>query len=499
VIGAVRSLGERFADFAMEYIPDPYVFAILLTILAFAGALGVGAGPVAALEAWSDGLWVFLTFMAQFAVILMTGDAIAKSPTVTRFLREIASYPVPTDEPSSGLGRLVPEGRFHATAFVSLVAMAGALISWGIGLIAGAVMSRQVGYQAREHGVKLHYPLLAAAGYTGLMIWHSGLTSSSALLMASPGSLPESFLQYTPNGLPISATIGSAVNLVTVALMLVVIPPVLGLLHPRGDGEVSQLPEEAYRNMMPDKGDTDPTGIAESVDEGTVEAEDVEADGGVAADRRTVADRLNESTLLTVLILGFPAYYFIDAWVLSGGGVASLTLNSINAFFLFFAILLWRTPARIVSQMEESAENIAGIIFQFPFYAGISGLLTGTALATVISNFFASFATPLTWPVIGMVSAGIMNVFVPSGGGQWVAQGPILLDTTQQLGMPLRTAVLIEMMGDQLTNMIQPFWAIPLLALTDLRARDIIGYTMVAMLAGFAIMGTTMTVMLGVL
>jgi short-chain fatty acids transporter len=490
VVDGIKRVGERFADFAMEYIPDPYVFAIVLTVLAFVGALSVGTGIRTALDAWTDGVWVFLTFMAQFAVILMTGDAIAKSPTVTRLLRNIAEFPLPTEE-SSGVGRFVPEGRFHATAFVSLVAMLGALISWGLGLIVGAVMARQVGYQARENDVKMHYPLLAAAGYTGLMIWHSGLTSSSALLMATPSALPESFLQYTPEGLPVSATLGSTVNLVTVALMLLVIPPVIALLHPDEEDGISELPDKAYRKMTPEPGDTDPTGIAD----------DVAADGGVATatDQFTVADRLNSSTLLTVLILGFPAYYFVDAWILSGGGIASLTLNSINAFFLFFAILLWRTPERIVAQMEKSAENIAGIIFQFPFYAGISGLLTGTALAATISNFFASFATPLTWPVIGMISAGIMNVFVPSGGGQWVAQGPILLDTTQQLGMPLHTAVLIEMMGDQLTNMIQPFWAIPLLALTDLRARDIIGYTTVAMLAAFLIMGTTMTVLLGVL
>jgi short-chain fatty acids transporter len=399
-------------------------------------------------------------------------------------MRRITSVPLPEEEGWSGLGRIVPRSRFHATAFVSLVAMACALISWGLGLIVGAVRTRQVGYQARERGIHIHYPLLAAAGYTGLMIWHSGLTSSSALLMASPDSLPEAFLQYTPNGLPITETIGSTTNLATVALMLVIIPPTMALLHPGEDADIKQLPDKAYEAMTPDT-------------EG--EAAGVVTDGGtaVADERMTVADRLNNSVILTVLILGFPAYFFIKAWVLSGEGIAGLTLNSINAFFLFFAILLWRTPAGVVAQMEDSAENIAGIIFQFPFYAGISGLLTGTVLAEVISNFFAGFATPLTWPVIGMISAGIMNIFVPSGGGQWVAQGPILLDTTQQLGMPLRTAVLIEMMGDQLTNMVQPFWAIPLLALTNLQARDIIGYTMVAMLVAFVIMATTMTLLLG--
>jgi len=147
--------------------------------------------------------------------------------------------------------------------------------------------------------------------------------------------------------------------------------------------------------------------------------------------------------------------------------------------------------------MKDSVSNISGIIFLFPFYAGIAGLLTNTGLASMLTRFFAQQATPATWPLIGITISAVVNVFIPSGGGQWVAQGPILMETTQQFGMPLSTAVLLEMLGDSLTNMIQPFWAIPLLAIANLRARDIIGYTAVAMVVGFVIVGTTVTVFLG--
>lgn len=480
--GPIRRLGERFADASLKYMPDPYVFVIVLTALAFLGALGVGATPVAAMNAWYDGVWVFLTFMAQFAVILMTGDAIAKSPAVTRLLERIAS---------------LPGSRTTAVAFTSLTAMLAGLISWGLGLIVGAVMAKQVAYQGREKGLSLHYPLLAAAGYTGLMIWHSGLTSSSGLLMAS--EVPENFPDYV-GIIPFSQTVGSTVNVVTVALLLLVVPLVMAALHPTDDADVRELPDSIAADMTP---------AGARASEGESDGR-LSADGGAGVagrndpvepdlnERLSPADRLNSSVILTLVIAAFPAYYFLKAWVIDGSGFSSLTLNSINAFFLFCAIVLWKTPEGIVGQMEESAENVAGIIFQFPFYAGISGIVTGTALASVIANFFAGFATPTTWPVIGLISAGIMNVFVPSGGGQWVAQGPILLETTRQLGMPLRTAVIIEMMGDQLTNMIQPFWALPLLALADLRARDIIGYSTVAMLAGFLVMAATMTLFLGV-
>lgn len=213
---------------------------------------------------------------------------------------------------------------------------------------------------------------------------------------------------------------------------------------------------------------------------------------------RTLADRLNNSVLVGGVIAIFPAYYVLNAWFLRPGGLSNLTLNSINALFLLAAILLWRSPIRLVAQMKESVSNISGIVFQFPFYAGIAGLLTGTGVAGAITGFFAQFATRTTWPVIGVVISALVNVFIPSGGGQWVAQGPILMETTRAFGLPLSYAVIIEILGDPLTNMIQPFWAIPLLAIANLRARDIIGYTVVAMLAGFCITAVVVTLMMGV-
>ncbi|WP_338727869.1 TIGR00366 family protein [Haladaptatus sp. DJG-WS-42] len=476
----IRRLGGIFAELSLRYVPNPYVLVILLTVIAFGGAIAVGSSPTEAMTAWTGGVWTLLGFMAAFAVTLMMGDAIAKSPAVTRFLARIAK---------------LPSSPFTAVAFVSFVGMIAGLISWGLGLIVGAVMAKQVAYQGREKGMNLHYPLLAAAGYTALMIWHSGLTTSSGLIMADPALIPPTFeaaLAQFPNenvmenGFSLGKTIGHPVNLVTVGLMLVVIPPLMGALHPKDDDEIKTLPDKVYRQMAGDKASTD-GGVAEESKTGVAP--------GLAG--TTFADKLNNSKIIGLVIALFPLYYVINAWIINGQGISSLTLNSINAMFIFLAMILWVTPKRIVQQMDESVENVGGIIFQFPFYAGISGLLTGTALTATIANFFASIATPTTWPVIGLISAGIVNIFVPSGGGQWVAQGPILLDTTAQLGMPLETAILIEMMGDQLTNMVQPFWALPLLALANLRARDIIGYSTVAMVGGFIIMAITMTVMLG--
>lgn len=471
MLDVFRTFGERCSDLSEEYIPDPYVIAIVLTFVASVAAVVTGSGPRETVTAWTNGVWSLLPFMAAISVLLMTGDSIAKSPTFTRGLERLAR---------------LPDSRFAAVWFTSFVAMAAAIGSWTIGLIVGAIMAKRVAYECREKDIKVHYPLLAAAGYTSLMVFHGGLSSSVGLMMADPSLIPASFPAYAREGIALSKTIGSLANIVTTVTLLLVIPVVMGLLHPK-EGDIKQLPRTTYKE----------------IDEIVVKA-GIKGDGGdgpVATDggTRSVADRLNDSRIIGLAIAIFPAYFILNAWVLQPGGISNLTLNSINALFLLLAILLWGRPTAIVAQMKDSVTNISGIIFQFPFYAGIAGLLTGTGLATVIVEFFGAFATPTTWPVIGVLVAGLVNIFIPSGGGQWVAMGPIMLEITTSLGMNPEDAIIIEMLGDQLTNMIQPFWAIPLLAIANLRARDIIGYTTVAMLVGFVIVGGWLTLFLGVL
>lgn len=466
MLSSLRRFGERCSDLSEAYVPDPYVIAILLTFVATGAALATGAGPKTTLTAWTKGVWTLLPFMAAISVLLLTGDAIAKSPTFTRGLERLAR---------------LPDSRFSAVWFTAFVAMAASVVSWAIGLIVGAIMAKRVAYECQEKGIAVHYPLLAAAGYTSLMVFHGGFSSSVALMMVDPSLIPATFPDYARVGIPLERTIGSPTNVVTTGTLVAVIPVVMGLLHPT-DG-IRELPRRTYRE----------------VDEVVTEAfadSTAATDGGEA---RSAADRLNDSRVIGLSIALFPAFFVVNAWVLQPGGIANLTLNSINALFLLLAILLWQRPTAIVAQMKESVTNVSGIIFQFPFYAGIAGLLTGTGLTTVIVEFFGAFATPATWPVVGVLVAGIVNVFIPSGGGQWVAMGPIMLDITTGFGYAPEQALLIEMLGDQLTNMIQPFWAIPLLAIANLRARDIIGYTAVAMLVGLVVVCGWLTLFLVVL
>ena len=504
MITVLRRMGERFSDLSERYIPDPYVIAIVLTFVAVAAALGTGAGPQQTMRAWNAGVWTLLPFMASIAILLMAGDAIAKSPRFTTQLEKLAR---------------IPDSQFAAVWFVGFVAMAAAIVSWAIGLIVGAIMAKRVAYECQEKGIEVHYPLLAAAGYTSLMVYHGGLTSSVSLMMADATLIPGTWEPQYREAIPIDQTIGSLANIVTTGTLLVVIPIVMGLLHPK-EG-IRELPRSVQRKIdeVADPADVDTATVADGgwpVDDGGAEDRRI-ADGGTeerrvsdggsgdkrvsdgCAEDKRVADKLNDSRLIGLSIAIFPAYFVIDAWILQPGGLSNLTLNSINALFIALAVLLWIRPTALVEQMHESVTNIAGVIFQFPFYAGIAGILTGTGLAALLVEFVGGFATPATWPLIGVFLAGLVNIFIPSGGGQWVAMGPIMLEITEGMGMTPRDAVLIEMLGDQLTNMIQPFWAIPLLAIANLRARDIIGYTTVAMIVGFVIVAGWLTVFLVVL
>ena len=484
MIGVLRRLGERFSDLSEEYIPDPYVIAIVLTFFAVVAAILTGAGPQQTMRAWNAGVWTLLPFMASIAILLMAGDAIAKSPRFTTQLERLAQ---------------IPNSQFTAVWFVAFVAMVAAVISWAIGLIVGAIMAKRVAYECQRKGIAVHYPLLAAAGYTSLMVYHGGLTSSVSLMMADASLIPAAWEPQYRRPVSLSETIFSLANIVTTGTLLLVVPVVMGLLHPKEN--VRELPTAAYRKIdaATDPEDIDTAAVADGGQPVGESDERVGSTTSQPAGGDRVADKLNRSRLIGLSIALFPAYFVVDAWFIQPGGISNLTLNSINALFITLAVLLWVRPVALVDQMRESVTNISGVIFQFPFYAGIAGILTGTGLATLLVEFVGAFATPMTWPAIGVLLAGFVNVFIPSGGGQWVAMGPIMLEVTEQMGMQPRDAILIEMLGDQLTNMIQPFWAIPLLAIANLRARDIIGYTTVAMLVGLVIVVGWLTLFLAVL
>jgi len=432
----IHTLGKIMARFARRFIPDPFIFAVFLTIVTWVmGVFCTESGPWQMVLFWYKGFWELLGFGMQMCLILTTGYAVAVSGPVHGLIL-----------------RLARSCRTPAKAYylVALCSVCAGLINWGLGLIVGALLAREVSYALQRESIPIHYPLLGACGYVSQMVWHGGLSGSAPLQVATPGH----FLADRIGMIPVSQTIFSPLNLSLSGILVLLVPAVFVMLRPREGERIETV--TAFAGSM----------------------EDIPY-GRRRRRAATPAQKIEESRILSLLVgvTGIAAV----AWELCRSG-SSLDLNAVNFIFLFAGILLHRTPMSYVRAVGEGAKGCAGIILQFPFYAGIMGMMKYSGLVAVISSAFVAVSSRRTFPFFTFLSAGIINLFVPSGGGQWAVQGPISIEAGARLGLPAGKIVMAVAYGDEWTNMLQPFWALPLLGITGLRARDIMGYTITVML-----------------
>jgi short-chain fatty acids transporter len=475
----ISQLGLRISAGFRRTAPDPFVLAILLTLVTAALALYLGfpdaraAGrPVTAralglLDAWGPqgGLWKLLQFAMQMCLILVTGHALAASVPVGRLIARIAA---------------VPRSTAHAAAIIALCACATATINWGLGLIVGALLAREVGLSMKRRGLPSHYPLLAASGYTGLMVWHGGFSGSAPLSMTTAEgarrvlpNLPEA---WGERGLGLEQTLGSPMNLVITGGLVLLIPLVMSLMAPRNASDM-----QGVEQFVPAAaGRLEPATVAREPLAGEVER------------RGAIPDWLERSPFIAYALALLLALAVARFWQVRGA--TSIGLNEVNGAMLALGLLLHGSARSYAAAVEDGARGCAGIILQFPLYAGIMEMLSVSGLVKLFSDALLSVGTPTTLPLMSFISAGVVNFFVPSGGGQWAVQGPIALQVGLDAGIEPAKMVMSVAYGDQLTNMLQPFWALPLLAITGVRARDIVGYTALAMIVGAAWIGIWLVV-----
>ena len=425
----IERLGNRMTDWAQRWVPDPFVFAVALTGVTFGLALLVtDAGLWQAVDGWGKGFWELLAFGMQMCIVLVTGHALASSTPVKRGITWLADR---------------PRTARSAVAMVAAVAAVCGLLNWGLGLIAGALLARETAVRGQARGLQVHYPLLAAAGYVGLLVWHGGFSGSVPLLIATEGH----FLEKSIGVIPIRATLFSPLNLTVAVALLVLIPVVSAALHPKDRVKTA-------RDF-----DVDVEETSEEADEGGSPARRIERSRIVSL----VAGALGIAFLVrTVWVSGFHP-----------------NLNLVNLAFLSLGLLLHKHPAAYVAAVADGAKACAGIILQFPFYGGIMGVMKYTGLMTAMAAAATHHVGPALYPLVTFLSAGLVNLFVPSGGGQWAVQGPIAVEAARMLHLSLPRTAMAVAFGDEWTNMLQPFWALALLGITRLRAGDIMGYTVI--------------------
>lgn len=417
-------------------MPDPFLFAVILTFIVLVlGIIFTGQGPLAMVLHWSGGFWNLLEFSMQMVLILVTGSAMAQAPVFKKLLKSIA---------------IAAKTPGRAIIITTFVATAASFLNWGFGLVIGALLAKEMARQVKG----VDYRLLIASAYSGFVVWHGGLAGSIPLKVATLEGLSEATAGALTEAIPTSETIFSPMNLFIFLVILVIMPFINKAMHPEKEERVLVDPK--------------------------LLEEEIETEASYA----TPADKMENSKilwgLLVVMGFSFIVYYF----AING---FSLGLNIVNFTFMFVGILLHGTLRRYIDAVIEAAKGASGIILQFPFYAGIMGMMVGTnaagvSLAGVISNGFVNMANVTTFPLFTFLSAGIVNFFVPSGGGQWAVQAPIMMPAGKALGVPAAKTAMAIAWGDAWTNMIQPFWALPVLGIAGLGAKDIMGYCLVILI-----------------
>lgn len=425
-----------------RWLPEPFIFAIILTLVAACLAMPIcHQTPIEVVEHWGGGVWNLLAFAMQMALVLVCGSTLAAAPAVKRGISALAG---------------IPKTPAAAIALVTGVSALACWLNWGFGLIVGVIFAKEIA--KKLSGVD--YRLLIASAYSGFVVWHAGLSGSIPLTMATPGeALTKATNGVLTDPVPITQTILDPHNLIMVAVVIVAIVITNALMHPKKDivtvdSALLDEPEASHPTAAADKKSLTP------------------------------AQRMEQSKLLSwiVALMGF-TYLVVHLGFRDG----AFDLGSVIMLFLFLGVLLHGTPLAYVRAFTKAATGAAGIILQFPFYAGIMGIITGIGASgicfgTVISNACISISTPTTYPLLTFLCAAVLNMFVPSGGGHWAIQAPIMFAAGADLGVdPGLTGTAIAW-GDAWTNLIQPFWAIPALAIAKLDAKDIMGFCLIDLL-----------------
>lgn len=419
------SATNRITTGVQRHLPESFVIAVGLTVFVMILAMAIeGTGPVEVVQLYGGAFWDLLAFSMQIAMLLLTGYILANTPLVDRGLTALSSR--------------ISDPRLAA----ALATFAGAFGSWvnaGFGLVVGVILARKFAKEVKG----LHYPLAVAGGYAGYSLYGIGLSGTIPLTIATPGHILEDEMGLIPH----ADTVFNPIVLGTSITVILGLPLLIALLHPKNP----EMVVEADPAALVDEQESTPT----------------------LPDRIAgLADRLNNSPFIGwfmgLLGLSYTVTYFV------GGGVVDF--NIINLTFLFLGILLFGRPTDYLACVKLSTKVVSGVLIQYPMYAGIMGVLAGSGLMVTMAGVFVNFSNAETLPFFSFLSGGLINILAPSGGAQWAVQGPVMIEAAQQMGADSGATALGVAVGDQWTNAIQPFWILPVLAISGIRLRDVMGY-----------------------
>jgi len=454
---------EKYEKLFSYLLPTPFTIALVLTLFTYLLALTLTRPEtdsflnysVKLLDFWEEGLWTpnLLAFTVQMMLMLVLGHTLALTPLVNKGLNIIVQFCTTTAK---------------SAALITFLTILVSLFNWGLGLIFGAIFARKVGEYASQHNIPINYPLIGAAGYSGLMVWHGGLSGSSLSKIAEPNHLKsmminllsDTQLNALPERISYLETVWSNMNLSVMLTVIILLPLMMFGLGKKVVSKKIMLQEQKDKPI--------PTSSINVIK------------GAQRLDHLRIFSLLSGIVLFLYIIKKIVINY--DFHLLD-----FFNPNNINLLLLSLVLLLHKNFISFLEAINKAISGTSGMLIQFPLYFGIMGIMIHSGLITQFADFFIQISSPTTYPIYTFFSAGLVNIFVPSGGGQWAVQGPIIVKSVLELGISLPKSIMALAYGDQLTNMLQPFWALPLLGITGLKAKEILPYTLFLMLLGGSI------------
>ena len=434
--GFLERFGLGLAAWSEKWFPDAWVFALLGIVIVFCFGILIGESPDKLAIEGGKAFWVLIPFTMQMAFIIIGGYVLASTPAVYWLIKKVAGIP------KTGRG---------AIAFVAFLSLVTSLISWGLSLIFSGLLVRELTRRVKG----MDFRAAGAAAYLGLgAIWALGLSSSAPLMMATKGSIPPKL--FAISGLiPLTQTLFIWENLWMIIALIAVSVPVAYFSAPK--------PERAktaeYFNVTFDPIDT------------SIEP------------RQKPGEWLEYSPLLIILVGGLICWYLIDLFSKDPRGpIAVLDLNNYNLIFIAVGMLLHWRPKRFLKAVAQAVPATGGVLIQFPFYAFIFGMIVGTGINKWLADLFYSITTQGTYPLLVAAYSAILGVFIPSGGSKWVIEAPYVLQAAIQHQVNLGWVVVIYNASEALPNLLNPFWMLPLLGLLHMKARDLVGYSVLQMM-----------------
>jgi short-chain fatty acids transporter len=422
--GWLARFGSRLADASQRWFPDAFIFALICIVIVFLGGVATGIAPQKLAVEFGNGFWSLVNFTMQMALVIVGGFVVASSPPVARVTERLAAIPK------------TPRG---AIAFVALFATLSSLLSWGLSLIFTGLLVRAI--LRRMTGVD--YRAIGAAAYMGLgSVWALGLSSSSALMQATRSAIPPALLPTT-GVIPLSQTIFLWQSLTMAAILIAITVAVAWYSAPSPEAAKGgpAIPPRVEETFVP----TSPS------------------------------ERAENSPLLTICVAALMLWFLI-AQFREKGGLAALDLNNFNFAFLTFGLLLHWRPRSFLRAVADAVPATAGVLIQFPFYGGIFGMISKTELNQTLADLFVNITTRDTFPVVVAIYSATLDLFVPSGGGKWVIEAPYVMAAANQWNVHLGWTVQVYNAAEAISNLLNPFWMLPLMGILNVRARDLAGY-----------------------